>query len=193
MKASLAIAASALLVWAGFHVWPSVAPPPQEVPAAPGPPASPPPTSTDTDAKEVFQRAFWRRPAGDDIILHAERREWSGPDGVDRWQWFIAIKPSAAFKEYLIGQNPFSLVDAREDVDLPSDRIPEWFPKSPQSFRTRQSADGGMLVLIDSSSGILYATGEGRGFAKGTETPQPVSAEPVKRSGRLPDAPPPSR
>src|SRR5687768_14837771 len=92
-------------------------------PAAPKPPAtepvavlsSPKPNAdgvgVERDRVMVFQRAFWRRPAPADRILHAERRQWQTSGGaVEKWQWFIAVEPSAAFRDWLLKENPFQLV-----------------------------------------------------------------------------------
>ena len=86
------------LAWLGWHS----EPPPQESrhPHAPTTNQVPPTTTTTANA-EVFQKAFWKRPTDDDRILHAERREWSGEDGISRWQWFIAVQPSRQLTAYL--------------------------------------------------------------------------------------------
>jgi hypothetical protein len=55
-----------------------------------------PPTEIENDPVKIFQRAFWASPTGEDEILHAERREWSNADGVQKWQWFLVVEPSPA-------------------------------------------------------------------------------------------------
>lgn len=156
--------------------------------------AIPPPTSTNTNAVEVFQRAFWKRPTEKDQILHAERREWADGDGVSRWQWFIAVDPSEELGRYLNEQNPFSLSQPKGIVALLDDPRPEWFPKSAEGFAVRQSLDGQMLFLTQTETGRLFATSQGRGFAKPVEISP--SRSPVAQSsaatGRLPSTPPPN-
>ena len=91
------------------------------------------PTSTVTDPALVFQKAFWKRPSPEDQILHAERREWQDKDGLSKWQWFIAVKPSPALVDHLITDNAFMLAPRsgrREHADDP----PKWFPtEAPQT------------------------------------------------------------
>lgn len=77
MKAVLCVLTVAGL--AGLIVFLTRTPPPDV-------PSDTSPTTTLSDPVAVFQRAFWKRPAADDKILHAERREWSGADGVQKWQ-----------------------------------------------------------------------------------------------------------
>ena len=92
MRAFIVIAVAVLLASLGYYVLvPHHAP--LELPAAS--PAYEPPTTTISDATEVFQKAFWKRPTAADKILNAERREWADADGVKRWQWFIAVALAA--------------------------------------------------------------------------------------------------
>src|SRR6187397_2142386 len=53
-----------------------------------------------TDPLKIFQKAFWRSPNANDQILHAERREWPGEDGVGKWKWFIVLQPSPELGKY---------------------------------------------------------------------------------------------
>ena len=152
----------------------------------------PPPTSTNTNATEVFQRAFWKRPTENDNILHAERREWADGDGVDRWQWFIAVDPSVELARYLHEQNPFSMSSPKAAVVLPKDQLPEWFPTSPEDYTVQQTADGQMTFLVDPESGRLFATSQGRGFAKAVEMPAAAPATSAPPQGRLPTTRPPT-
>jgi hypothetical protein len=181
-----------VIVWlwpdrAGEDVMAPVCPPESKAPELP------PPTNTSTDTAEVFQRAFWKRPTETDRILHAERREWADANGVDRWQWFIAVEPSVELARYLNEQNPFSLIEPRGEVAIPAQPIPKWFPTKADGFKARQSQDGQMLILINTKSGHLYATSQGRGFAKPVDGTPPSA--PASRSsgnpGRLPNTPPP--
>jgi hypothetical protein len=130
-----------------------------------------PPTSTLTDPVEVFQRAFWKRPAADDKILHAERREWSDDDGVQKWQWFIAVKPSTELLKHLRDDNAFGLVSAA--AESPSDDSPTWFTYNPKKFDSLQDPHGEMCVMFAKSGKRLLATGSGGGFRKGANSLTP--------------------
>lgn len=183
----------ALLAWLGFRM---ATPSHDEVmnkAVASSEPPLPPPTTTNTDATEVFQRAFWKRPTEEDHILHAERREWADADVLDRWQWFIEVDPSEPLARYLNEQNPFSLSEPKGKVTLPGEPRPEWFPDTAEGFTAKQSMDGLMLFLIQPDNGRLFATSQGRGFAKPAAVP-PSPPRPVQSSsapGRLPTTPPP--
>jgi hypothetical protein len=148
--------------------------------------------------EEVFQRALWRRPAADDKILHAERREWTKEStrGVDRWQWFIAVEPGAALKKWLREQNPFSVrpvgnADAPEIKDAPA-----WFPADNSGYIVHTGGTTGSLTFLWSRQGeTLYATGSGTGFQPGVAgpaTPTPAPAPQATPQGRLPQTPPPT-
>jgi hypothetical protein len=121
------------------------------------------------DNTAVFQRAFWRRPASDDRILHAERRDWmDASSGVEKWQWFIAVQPSAAFREWLIKDNPFELVavapaEAPAEISSP----PAWFPPAAElaRFARYRNREGRYLVYHDVTTNRLCATDAGGGFA----------------------------
>lgn len=151
------------------------------------------PTTTNTDAAEVFKRAFWKRPTEDDHILHAERREWADEDGVARWQWFIAVDPSEQLASYLHGENPFSMVAPEGEAVMPSEPRPAWFPETAEGYTVRQSRDGQMLFLTDAKTGRLYASSQGRGFARpvGVSPPSAPTSRSPAVPGRLPDMPPP--
>jgi len=136
----------------------------------------------------VFRRAFWRRPAPEDRILHASRREWSDAQGVTRWQAFLAVEPGPTLREWL-ATNPFSLATvpslARE---IPNP--PEWFPKKLDGFTIHQSPIGNMVILTAPGGSPVYFTDHGKGFARPAETPVPAQPSPMP-SNRLPNAPPP--
>jgi hypothetical protein len=188
---AIALVTAVLVIWLGVRMTRDETTP--HVPELKeGVPALPPPTTTSTDAEEVFKRAFWKRPTENDHILHAERREWADGDGVDRWQWFIAVDPSEELARYLNEQNPFSLGELRGKVAIPAQPRPKWFPSSADSFTARQSQDGQMLFLMESESGRIYATSQGRGFAKAVDAASPTA--PVQKSAgngsRLPNTPP---
>lgn len=150
---------------------------------------SAPPTTTLTDPAAVFQKAFWKRPTANDKILHAERREWADGAGVQKWQWFIAVKPSAELVQHLIADNAFSLT--RTDRRGPAAERPGWFPESADDHEVFASASGTFTLLRDRNTGLLYATDSGGGFRPGA--PEPVLAPAVQTAsaGRLPTTPPP--
>ena len=138
--------------------------------------------ATTMPTEEVFKRALWRRPAPDDKILHAERREWTkdSANGVARWQWFLAVEPGPALKAWLREQNPFSVrpvgnADAPEIEDPPA-----WFPSDNSSCIVHTGGNAGSLVFLWSRKGnTLYATGSGTGFQPGA--PEPVTKAPAPR------------
>ena len=163
-----AIGAGALLlfVWGAWTVYRS-APPPAEltrgVPVT-GPGGSS--LSATTDPAAVFQKAFWRRPAPDDKILHAERREWtSSADGVRKWQWFIAFQPGPQTSEW-IASKPFGLAPAPSGFSLASlENRPAWFPGQVSDFRIQQDREGHLIWIQATDGSVLYATDSGFGFA----------------------------
>jgi hypothetical protein len=146
-----------------------------------------PPTSTVTDPAQVFQKAFWKRPTAEDQILHAERREWQDKDGLSKWQWFIAVKPSPALVDHLITDNAFMLVKAAKP--LPTD-LPEWFQPPAEAVTTYTNPNGTFHILWDKEKNLLQATDSGSGFRPGA--PEPARAITTSQpEGRLPTTPPP--
>ena len=139
-----------------------------------------PPTKTETDANEVFRRAFWREPSPTDHIVHAERREWASTrDGVRRWQWFLAIEPSAELATWLRETNPFSL---GKTTSVSFNNAPSWFP-NPQalgSFEIQQSPNHGLTLLFEPKTNRLYATDGGSGFSTAEKS---TSSKPALASG----------
>lgn len=116
-----------------------------------------------TDPLVVFQKAFWRRADPRDLILHAERREWgTATTGIKRWQWFIAVKPGPALRDWL-GGNPFLLADTKSPADL--DAPPAWFPKPSKEFIIQQKPEGGLTLIWSADLQSLYACDSGGGFA----------------------------
>jgi len=150
---------------------------------------SEPPTKTVTDTVEIFKRAFWRRPAPEDEILHAERQEWSDAEGLQRWRWFLVVKASPALVKSLREENAFGLLPS-ESVPPPGD-APGWFAFQPENFELLQSPDRSMHLFFSISDNTLYATAAGRGFTRGApEAPPPVQA--ASAPGRLPTTSPPN-
>jgi len=72
-------------------------------------PISPPPSHIVSDATEVFQKAFWKRPTSRDLIFDAECREWTDLEGIKKWQWFIVLEPSPDLVMHLRQDNAFNL------------------------------------------------------------------------------------
>jgi len=137
-------------------------PPPAEHPEAPGTTLQ-----TTRDAEEIFRRAFWRDPAPEDLILHAERREWhSETDGVRRWQWFIEIEPGPAFHDWFFIENPFRLAPADPPPPLAeAATAPAWFPRQPPASATvHQNPEGTFVVIYHPQQNKLHATDNGHGF-----------------------------
>lgn len=143
-----------------------------EASLAPAAPAAPAPTlttvtddgmklTTNTDPTDVFQKAFWRHPTNDDQILHAERREWSVEDGVQQWQWFIAVRPGSELLVWL-ETNPFfmALSNSVDAVENP----PAWFPESSDDFKIMKNTEGRFMIMLSSDQKLLYATDAGHGF-----------------------------
>ena len=147
-----------------------------------------PPTATITNQVEVFKRAFWRPPAPGDKILHAERREWSDEAGVKKWQWFIAVEPSAELLKYVREDNAFGLAPTKaETIDKDA---PAWFAFKSDEVDVLGSR--GRLRLIFSKSGnTLYATDSGGGFNPGAPQPAKNASTGAVSTGRLPPTPPP--
>lgn len=153
-----------------------------------------PPTTTITDFTEVFQRAFWKRPAADDRILHAERREWSDTAGVKRWQWFIAVEPSSQLVKYLRDDNAFSLTPAAVVPEMVE--APAWFAYRAADVDVLQAPHGNMRLLFSKSKRLLLATDSGGGFHPGVPEPvKPAAGSPSPgqaTTGRLPVTSPPT-
>ncbi len=131
-----------------------------------------PPTAglrEDRDADAVFQRAFWRRRAAADRVLHAERRAWvDDRQNVERWQWFIALEPGADFRRWLLEENPFELVVVAPDAAAsPLAGAPAWFPAADARAHLKQlrTRGGGFTVFLDEKNHRLFATDAGGGFA----------------------------
>jgi len=136
-------------------------PDPSAQPGAPKPPVE---ESADPAAAiEIFQQAFWVRPAAEDKILQALRRESTGSDGISQWQWFIVVEPSQALIRRLRIDNVFDLSPANAPPSISA--APTWFsfvPSDVEVFSTRQ---GNLTLLFSKSSNRLLATDHGNGFA----------------------------
>ncbi len=144
------------------------------------------------DHEAIFKRAFWRRPAAGDRILHAELSEWSDGVDVSRWQWSIEVEPSPELKRWLQERNPFSLAasDTRQ-LSAGATAPPAWFPDSAEDYEIHRSADGRMSLLVGKRRNVLFATASGFGFSHGVAEPvQPLVK--IESTGRLPLTSPPN-
>lgn len=148
----------------------------------------------DPNATEVFKKAFWRAPSAGDEILHADRREWSDAEGVTKWQWFIAVKPSPELLKYLRDDNAFGLTPA-ESAQLPEDK-PAWFVFDTSEVSVLSSPRGRMQLIFQQRENTLYATDAGGGLQRGAPEPaSPTPSAPARATpvpGRLPNSPPPT-
>lgn len=147
------------------------------------------PTSTSTDPTEIFQKAFWKRPATDDKILHAERREWSDAAGVRKWQWFLVVEPAPALVKHLREDNAFSLVPAITVSAIKE--APAWFAFDRGDVEILQAPNGNMRLFFSKTKRLVHATGSGGGFQPGIPEAARVAASPPVATGRLPLTPPP--
>lgn len=150
---------------------------------------------TSADAAEVFRRAFWREPAAEDRILHAQRREWvSEEDGVRRWQWFLAVEPGAELSRWLREENPFRLMAISTPgapAKIPA--APDWFPTDgPAGGVVQRSPDGAMQLIFDPAANVFYVTDAGHGFAVAAKTPAAPTVA-AHGPGLLPDGESPRR
>ncbi len=187
MKGYIGLGAVALLVGLGIYRV-SLAKAPQLAKTPLRQPADPP-TSTFTDPAEIFQKAFWKRPAVDDKILHAERREWSDSAGVSKWQWFLVVEPAPALVKYLREDNAFSLVPATTVSAIKE--APAWFAVNPGDVEIPQAPNGNMRLFFSKTKRLLHATGSGGGFQRGAPEAAKSAASSPTATGRLPLTPPP--
>lgn len=164
----IAAAASIILVTAAVWLGKSPETPPPPKPATTTATADGMTLVTATDPTLVFQKAFWRRPASDDKILHAERREWSTGDGVRKWQWFIAVSPGPQLLDWL-KTNPFSLATQKSATGF--EHPPEWFPKPSGDLQIHQNAEHRFILMFSADQKHLYATDSGLGFGPPSAAP----------------------
>jgi len=197
---SILVAALPLAVAAAYWAYqqrpvPDSTNPPAVAPRPTGPAAlHPGDFKTKADQEEIFKRAFWRRPATDDRILHAEARQWTEPSSGDvlHWQWFIAVEAGTGLHEWLRQTNPFSLRPA-DSLAMPS--APSWFPAASGDLEVFRGGAGGSLVIAYGRGGrTVYAAAGGKGLSPGAPGVASLGtpATPAVSRGRLPDGPPPT-
>lgn len=189
MKPFGLFAAGLGLAGLAYLLVPGKSPPP--APADPPVNQRPPsPAAVKIDPAEVFQRAFWQPPGAGDHILHAERREWTDPAGLKKWQWFLVVELSPGLVKYLRQDNAFGLVPVREVPDMAD--APPWFAFRPDEVDVLQAPHGNLNLFFSKTQRLLHATSSGTGFRPGA--PEAVKATPPFQlpSGRLPTRPPPT-
>ena len=124
--------------------------------------------------------------------MHAERREWKDADGVQKWQWFLVVEPSAALLKRLRDDNAFGLMPAA--TASPPANAPEWFVFNRDEVSALQSPQTNLQLVFSNDKHTLYATDTGHGFRAGAPEPSKPAAPPAPRApapGRLPSAHPP--
>jgi hypothetical protein len=122
--------------------------------------------------EEVFRRAFWRHPAPEDRIVHAERFEWKAEDGtLARWQWFLEVNPGPALIVFLRDPGTLGLLPADAVVShspaAPPPGKPAWFPPagSNSGLEVLRHPQGALTLLYRASDNTLFATDAGHGFS----------------------------
>lgn len=141
------------------------------------------------DPALVFQKAFWKRPASDDRILHAERREWTEEGETSRWQWFIEVEASPALERHLITENAFAL--GRSAAPVVPEGAPAWFSADPRGAMVMTAAGGTMQLIFHPETRRLQACGAGGGFRKGAPEQSRSLPQPMASTSRIPLTPPP--
>jgi hypothetical protein len=188
MKKLLLVLVPSLAV-IGWLAWPAAS---DKVEPAPAPDTviwqGTPPTVTITDAEEIFKKAFWRRPAADDEILHAVRHEWSDEGGLLRWQWFLVVKASPGLVRYLRDDNAFGLAPAGSPSVI--SEAPAWFRFDPAEVVRLQSPQSALQLIFSNHDSTIHATASGRGFTRGSPEPAPA-VQGAPSPGRIPTTPPP--
>lgn len=119
-----------------------------------------------TAPAEIFRRAFWRHPVPEDVILHAERREWTQAEtnSVVRWQWYLSLHPSPGLLQSLRDPETFGLQTAAAGSVADYSGAPPWFPASGKGFEILQSPAATLRVLYRKADNALFATDAGHGF-----------------------------
>ena len=185
----IAVIAAALLLWLGWRWLDARRKPSVDKPSIVAWKVDPP-TSIQNDPVKIFQRAFWASPTSEDKILRAERREWSGPDGVEKWQWFLVVEPSPALLKRLRDDNAFGLIPAHSAIDIVN--APNWFQFKREEVSVLKSPQAKLQLIFSKDNRTLYATDSGLGFRPGApeQIPKTPPSSSAPSSGRLPITPP---
>ena len=147
------------------------------------------PTKIENDPVKIFQRAFWEHPTSEDKILHAERREWSGADGLEKWEWFLVVEPSPALIKRLRDENAFGLFPATSAAAVGN--APDWFRFDADEVSVLKSPRAKLQLVFSKDHHTLYATDSGTGFRPGAPEPIKTTPQNARAPGRLPATPPP--
>lgn len=147
------------------------------------------PTKIENDPVKIFQRAFWASPTSEDKILHAERREWSGADGLEKWQWFVVVQPSPGLLKRLRDDNAFGLFPAASAATI--DNAPDWFRFDADEVSVLKSPRAKLQLIFSKNHRMLYATDSGLGFRPGAPELSKPTPQQAPVPGRLPTTPPP--
>lgn len=147
------------------------------------------PTKIENDPVKIFQRAFWASPTSEDKILHAERREWSGADGLEKWEWFLVVEPSPALLKRLRDDNAFGLIPAASAAATAN--APGWFRFDGDEVHVLKSPQAKLQLIFSRDHRTLYATDTGLGFRPGAPEPTQSTPQQAPVPGRLPTTPPP--
>lgn len=147
------------------------------------------PTQIENDPVKIFQRAFWASPTNEDRILHAERREWSDADGLEKWEWFLVVEPSPALLKRLRDDNAFGLFPAASATVI--GHAPDWFRFDVDKVSVMKSPHSKLQLIFSKGDHALYATDSGLGFRPGAPEPIKTTPQQVPVPGRLPTTPPP--
>jgi hypothetical protein len=138
----------------------------------PAPPAGQGSARQSWDPEEVFRRAFWRHPAPEDRVVHAERFEWKAEDGtLARWQWFLEVNPGPALLAFLRDPGTLGLLPAdalsSPPPSAPPPGRPAWFPPagSTSGFEVLRHPQGALTLLYRGGDNTLFATDAGHGFS----------------------------
>lgn len=186
----LAIIAAALLLWLGWGWLDARRKPSVDKPSIAAWKVDPP-TKIDNDPVKIFQRAFWANPTNEDKILHAERREWSDADGVQKWQWFLVVEPSPALLKRLRDDNAFGLAPATSATVITG--APAWFVFKSEEVSVLKAPQAKLELIFSKDNRTFYASDSGLGFRRGApeQIPKTPPSSSAPSSGRLPITPPP--
>ena len=159
---------------AGLLIWQAIQRGNSPGPVEPRPPAAIPReigerVKNNWPAEEVFRRGFWRKPSPADRIVNGERIEWSDDEGVNRWQWFLQVEPSADLLRDLRDPAVFGVVPVSQPRTWMSEgaAVPAWFPKQSKEGESEvhQHPSSGLTLLYQARDNTLFATDSGAGFA----------------------------
>lgn len=178
----LQLAAAVLLATlAGALIWWLLTSRTVEPPRVAGPPPGPPVAQADGTflqenfpAEEIFRRTLWRHPGAGDRILEARRREWSDPDGVSRWEVYLAFEAGPETARWL-ATNPFGLTSASA-APAAFTNAPAWFPREPLGLELLAAPGGKFVQLNDPETNRIYIASSGGGFTRPVTTAAPEAA-----------------